>query len=311
MKRARWRDRAGLPALLLIALMSTAMTPAAMTAGLGPAALSGADCRSTTPATAARDALDPPRGQGGSARVLAQLTMRGELIGRVLSVKTDAGTAVSVTLPVESFVGPTQGDLVVYTRNAPVAGSEVRALSLASGCDVKLASPSEIVRSAVLDPIASAVYVHSVTRLGRADAGVTRYDLLMGDAIQVLPALRPADDFGPIFGTDLKWSVDSGALAVQSCGFSACLTRVLDVATGGVSTYDEPGQGASIGLTADHLVTFADCLGLPCAVLSTNLETGNVAVLAAEALSATLIPRADGRAIVSIQTRAGNLEVLQ
>ena len=311
MKRARWRDRVGLPALLLIALMSTAVTPAAMTAGLRPAAISGVDCRAVTPAAVARDALDPPRGRGGSARVLAQLAKRGELTGRVLSAQTAAGAALSIALPVESFVGPTQGDLVVYTRNAPATGSEVRALSLVSGCDTKLASPSEIVRSAVLDPKASAAYVHSVTRIGRADAGVTRYDLATGVAIQALPPLRPADDFGPIFGTDLEWSTGGDALAVQSCGFSSCLTRVLNVATGSLSTFDEPGQGAFIGLTADHLVTFADCLGLPCAVLSADVRTGAVSVLAAEASSATVVPAADGHAVVSIQTPAGNLEVLQ
>jgi hypothetical protein len=82
---------------------------------------------------------------------------------------------------------------------------------------------------------------------------------------------------GPIFGTELHWSVDGLALAVQSCGIAECLTRVLDV-EGGIRTYDAPGQGQFIELNEAQLITYAACGGMPCAVIATDLATGIVEV---------------------------------
>ncbi len=199
----------------------------------------------------------------------------------------------------------------MYTRYSAGPGSEVRALNLATGCDVRLAAPAEIVRSALIDPSASSVYVHSVTRAGRVDAGILRYDLVTGKASMVVPALRAPDGFGPIFGTDLRWDVHGRALAVQSCGFSTCLTRVVDVASGEMATFDGPGQGAFIGLTGEHLVTFASCPGMPCAVLSTDLVNGAVAVIAEEAYSAVVKSTSAEITVISIETIAGHREVVQ
>lgn len=311
MDRARWRDRAALPALLLIAMMSTAVTPAAMSAGLRPAAAASVDCRTVTPSAAARAALASPNARAATVRVEAQLATRGELTGRVITAQSAAGVPLSIVLPAESFVGPAVGDVVVYTRHSAAAGSEVRALNLANGCDVRLAAPAEIVRSAVMDSTASAVYVHSVTRGGRADAGVLRHDLATGKTSVVLPPLSARDGFGPIFATDLRWDVDGRSLAVQSCGFSRCLTRVVDVVSGGITNFDRPGQGAFIGLTRDHLLTFASCPGLPCAVLTADVATGSVSVIAEEAFSALVKATGPDGTVFVIETAAGQVEVVQ
>ena len=116
----------------------------------------------------------------------------------------------------------------------------------------------------------------------------TRFDLASGATALVVPPLRPSDDFGPIFGTELHWSVDGSHLAVQSCGFSLCLTRVLDAASGVLATFDEDSQGAFIGLTVDHLLTYGECPGLPCEVVSTDLGTGACRCWLPSASSATL-----------------------
>jgi hypothetical protein len=310
MKRARWREGFGLPVLLLSAMLSTTVTPAAMSAGLLPAIGRGADCASVTPAVAGRAATDAGPG-AGFARVTAQLARKGDLTGRTLSGRAANGAPISVALPVESYVAPPDGSVVLFTRSSSETGSEVRAIDLNSGCDIKLAAPSEIVRSAILDSSGVQVYVHSVTRGGRADAGVTRIDLGSGAAALAVPPLRPSDDIGPIFGTELHWSVDGSHLAVQSCGFSQCLTRVLDVASGVLSTFDADNQGAFIGLTADHLLTYGDCLGLPSDVASTDLATGRVSLLATGASSASLEGRSDGHALVTIETDGGSKDVLQ
>jgi hypothetical protein len=308
--RALWRNRVGPPATLLVAaVILTAAAPPAIAAGFRQAPPQ-VDCDSVTAGRAARAALGALNGRAAQARSQAQLGKRGELLGRAFSVG-GLGPPISVALPVESFVGEPVGNVVVYTRNTPAAGSEVRAINLASGCDTRLASPSDIVRSALLDATASALYVHTVARSDRADAGIARYDLTTGVDAQVLPGLRPKPDFGPIFGTTLRWNVAGDQLAVQSCGFSSCLTRVLDVASGAIAQLDAAGQGGLIGLTRSHLVTFASCPGLPCAVLSTDGATGGVEVLAEDAFAATLRGTTGGNGRVSIQTGSGNLEIDQ
>jgi hypothetical protein len=309
-QRARWRNRVGPPAILLVAaVILTAAAPPAIAAGIRQAPPQ-ADCGSITPVSAARAALGPLNGRAAQAKAQAQLGRRGELLGRAFSVG-GAGAPISVALPVESFVGSPVGNVVVYTRNTPAAGSEVRAINLATGCDTRLATPSEIVRSALLDVTAAALYVHSVARSDRADLGVTRYYLASGAATQVVPGLRPDDAFGPIFGTTLRWNVAGDRLAVQSCGFSSCLTRVLDPASGAVIEFDAVGQGGLIGVTSRHLVTFAACPGLPCSVISTDLASGSVDVIAADAFAATLTGTTGGNARVSIQTASGNAEIDQ
>ena len=312
MDRARWRARIfPLAVLLMTALLLTAFAPVSISAGLRAPAAPSVDCRSVTPAAAARSARVSDRGRFAQARVQAQFSQRGELTGRVLTAQTSSGAGISLSLPVESSVAPAAGSLVIYTRNTPQTGSEVHAVNLDTGCDTRLASPSEIVRGAVLNPSATALYVHSVTKNGRQDAGITRVDLASGVATQVIGPLPPSIDFGPTFGTSLHWSVDGKTLAVQSCGIGSCRTRVLDVAASKVVTYDSEGQGDFIGLTADHLVTFADCPGEPRPVLSTDLASGAVTVLSYEAYSAAMGTAADGHAIVAIQTAAGTLEVAQ
>ena len=239
------------------------------------------------------------------------VSARGELTGRLVAVQSETGAAANLLLPVESFVGAPQGDSLVYTSYSPALGSEVGLVDLASGCRTKLATPAEIVRSALVDPSGSFVYVHSVSHAGRADMGIERIDLATGAAALVVPPLAPSDAFGPTFATELRWSVDGSALAVQSCGFEACRTRVLDVASGAIATYDAPGQGALIGLTDAHLVTFADCAGIPCPALGIDLASGMTSVLADTALSASIVPVGDGLGTVAVETAAGTVEVTQ
>ena len=122
--------------------------------------------------------------------------------------------------------------------------------------------------------------------------------------------MQPSEEFGPIFGTDLRWSVDGNALAVQSCGFEACLTRVLDLWTASATEYAAPDQGAFIALSDEHLITYAACGGLPCDVLSTDVETGAITVIAEDAIDVQ--STAVGSAVsLTIQTAAGQIEVVQ
>jgi hypothetical protein len=266
-------DRIGLLVLLLTAMTLTALTPAALSAGLWPVSRAGVACVTTSPAVAARAASDGSN-RGLEATGRSVLGKRGEIVGRSLSARAANGAQLAVELPVESFVGDAVDDLVVYTTYVPSTGSQVRGLDLVTGCDSLLASPSEIVRSAALSDDGASVYVHSVTKSGRADAGVTRFDLASGSAAQVVPPLRPNDRLGPIFGTELHFRPDGRALAVQSCGMSACLTRVVDLVSGSVATYDNSGQGEFVSIDEQRLVTYTACGGMPCDLISIDLATG-------------------------------------
>ncbi|HLB44410.1 MAG TPA: hypothetical protein VJK49_03415 [Candidatus Limnocylindrales bacterium] len=313
MNRARWRDQIVPPVVVLgTALLLNAAIPTSL---LGPATIAAG--RAQPPAAAA---CPPPSAiaaavnrHDAAGRLPVTLdpviSTAGELTAQVLAMDTAAGLQ-AIDLPAESFVGQPIGDLLVYTSHTPATGSVVHLVDLATGCDAVAVKPTHIVRSAVIAPDGSSIYAHSVTRASRRDNGVARFDLAGASSV-VVPPLPESDAFGPTFGTLLRWSSDGAALAVQSCGFEACRTRILDVATGRIATFAPPGQGAFIALTTHHLVTFAACAGLPCDVLSTDLASGATATLAGAAWSASSADQADGNAIVTIETAAETTEVIQ
>ena len=141
------------------------------------------------------------------------------------------------------------GDALIYTTS--IAGkSEVHLIDLASGCDALLARPAGTVRSAVLNPDGTAMYVHSVTYPNRTDAGVARYALDGSAQQQALPPISDDARFGLTFGTQLGWGSDETTLSVQSCGIESCRTRLLDAQSGAITTFDADGQGPIVGVTA-------------------------------------------------------------
>ncbi len=312
---ARWRQH--LPALLVTAALPLVALIAQASAGEAvPIALAGHaravddHCLSLDPSSAGRAAVRSPQAPG-ALNLVEELSGSGELAGRRLALSITNGRSDSFELPVESSVADVVGSLLVYTEAPANAPSEVHGLDLETGCDTRLAVSADVVRSAVIDGTGDAIYAHSVSRAGRDDLGVTRIDLDSGSANRVVPPLPPSPDFGPTFGTALHWSEDGDALVVQSCGFSSCRSRVLDIASGHVSMYDHSGQGELIGLTASHLLTYADCAGLPCDVLSTDLRTGAVRSLAADVSSATLARDSGGQELLRVDTPHGIEEVEQ
>src|SRR4051794_16712387 len=90
----------------------------------------------------------------------------------------------------------------------------------------------------------------------------------------------------------------SDRLVVQSCGEFACRTRVFDPRDGAVATLDAPDLGLLVGVDGDRVVTYADCHGLPCPIISTDLGTRTRTIAAEAAGPATLVRGATGAAIV-------------
>jgi hypothetical protein len=306
MELSRWRNRFGVPALVVLAAFSTALVPASLAAGgFQPKSWPAGNCPAFDPLATARAATSRsvPRADVADEMLLSAL---GELAGRRLQIGPAGKPALTITLPAESFVAPLTGSLLVYGWGSPEA-SEVRGLDLESGCDFSLARPTGIVRSALIDATGSWLYVHSVTAAERRDAGVSAYDLATGGLRQVTDPVPVSELFGPTFSTTLSWSIDGSQLAVQSCGFALCRTHVLDVASGEVSSNDA-GHGPLIGFTRQALFVLADLGGLPSALLAIDRHTGAVSTLADEAFGAVLEAQ-DGGSRLLIDTPAGAQEV--
>jgi hypothetical protein len=300
---ARWRTSFRPPLIppvmmgtaALISLAAAQMTSAAPLLATQTGA---ADCASLTGAQRAAG-----RHSSHAPAIGQKLDARGEFVGRSVSFVA-SGRSFVLTLPAESFVGDQRGDALVYTMSLG-SKSEIHLVDLATGCDGVLARISGVARSALLSPAADSVYVHSVASPSRADAGVARYGL-DGSAQLVVPPPPEDDRFGLTFGTQLGWSSDAGTLFVQSCGQDACRTRLLDVASGIISTFDATDQGQIVGVTPAHLVAFQACPGLPCGVASIDRVTGGRDIVASDAWSAEM----HGETL-DVETADGTVEVTE
>lgn len=254
----------------------------------------------------------PLRGQRAHAvtapavKVEGLLSERGEHTGRRVTLRARQGAEVSVTLPGESFVAQPSGDWLVYGTTGR-RESEVRAVDLETGCDVRLTRVDGIARGAILDPAGAALYVHAVDARSRRDLGVTRIDLATGEGSAALARFMPPDGFGPVYATSLSWTMDGASLAVQSCGGETCHTRLLDTANRAVSTYATP-HGGLVGVSATDLIAFAEGHDRPAPLLAIDRADGDVRILVEEAYAAELSGTATSP-VLRIETPAGWQEV--
>jgi hypothetical protein len=216
-----------------------------------------------------------------------KLSSVGELVGRNLQVGTASTFLRQLDLAAESFAAKPVANVVVFGQYDATRGSTVRAVDLESGCEFALFSTADAVRSAVIDTALGSLYVHGVAAADRSDRGVRRVDLATGASRVVVPPVAASDEFGATFATVLHWSLAGDDLAVQSCGFEACRTRVLNAAGGTIETADRP-HGQLVGLTKDWLVAFDLCPDLPCALESVDRATGAISGLGIDAFSAEL-----------------------
>jgi len=303
----RWRGQLGPPSLLIVsALVIAAIVPASIAAGpVAPRQTASACVAPSPPSSGLAElvSLQPARVASD-----ALLTSRGELTGRRMAIERQSDEPVVISLPPESFVAGARGATVVYGWHSLQQGSEVRLIDAETGCDRRLARPTEVVRSALLAPDGGSLFVHRVGKADRRDLGVTRHDLTSGGQMQVVEPLPVSDTFGPTFATNLSWSADGTELAVQSCGADRCRTRVLDAATGEVAVYAGDGHGSLIGFDRSQLVTWDTCHWAPCAVLAIDRATGEASTFAEEAFDASL-SWSDGDLVLIVDTPAGQLEV--
>ncbi|MFL5672762.1 MAG: hypothetical protein ACJ77C_11780 [Chloroflexota bacterium] len=237
--------------------------------------------------------LDPVAADDGS--------LRGERL--VLGLFGDALTR-TLDLPAEAFAaGPFGG--TVLTGADDGSTSRLELVDVARGCSWVVATERDVIRRATVDADGASVYEMRVDRATRADLGIWRRSLRDASSAERILAPISADArFGITFSTELAWDLAGDRLVVQSCGEFACRTRIFDPHDGAVATLDAPDLGLLVGVDGDRVVTYADCHGLPCPIISTNLATDTRTVVAEAAGAATLVRGASGAAVVIEQDTA-------
>ena len=226
----------------------------------------------------------------------------GSLDGWTLQVGGPGTPASELRIPAASTVtGPRDG-LVVVASEGPAddRGSTVRIVDAATGCATEIHVPDGIARRAVADPSRAGVLVQLLEPGTRRDRGVWRIDTdghIAGRVLEPLPdVMRTAAGMDRVWATDLRVDPDGERLAVQSCHPDACLTRVVDLASGEVEDFTGEDQGPLIGFAGRELVTWAACHGFPCPVVAWHSGGPPERILAVEASGAAL--SGDGRQLL-------------
>ena len=232
-------------------------------------------------------------------RLDARLDRTGTLAGQRLAVGLDGERGSRILdLPPESFAAGPFGR-VVLVGSDDGSTSRLRLIDVAGRCAWHVADETDVVRRATVDPAGTAIYEMHVDRVTRADLGI--WSRPLDGTVSATRVLGPADvdpRFGVTFSTELSWDLERTRLVIQSCGETACRTRVIQPGGGPHWTVAQPELGSLVGLAGDSLVTYRACPGLPCPVIATNLTTGTQAELTSGAAIAVLVSTADGTRLV-------------
>ena len=226
----------------------------------------------------------------------------GARSGQLLTLGRIGTPSQAIALDAESFAaGPFHGTVLVGTDDGQA--SRLSLVDVAARCAWPIATTADVIRHATVSPDRTAVYEFRVDRGSRADLGVWRRPLdASGSAVQVLDAPAPDPRFGPTWSTLLSWSEDGTRLVVGSCGEVACRVRLLDPDRATVTTLAEPEVGDIVGVTDTHVVAYAACRGLPCALLSAPLLGGPIVTLATAAGGAVMSRDGSGAPVVVFES---------
>lgn len=230
-------------------------------------------------------------GNGAWMRLDPTLDPDGALVGQRLSMGLhEGGSARVMALPAESFAAGPFGRLLLVGADDGAA-SRLFTIDVATGCLSSVAEVTDVIRRATISPAGDTVFEGRVDRTTRADLGVWRRPLDgSGPAARVLEPIPADGRFGRTWSTEFTWSLEGDRLAVQSCGETACRTRVLEPATAGrpVRLVADPALGPLVGLAGPRIVSYAACRGFPCPLVSVDADAGGQLQLTDAAGLATL-----------------------
>ncbi|HYO43234.1 MAG TPA: hypothetical protein VES19_08565 [Candidatus Limnocylindrales bacterium] len=291
----------------LLRLAPLALAVAAGASGIGrPMAGAVGDPPWEPPPCPAGEDAGPP-GAGAWYRMDPVLDRQGVLASMRLTVGVAGERGRWLVLAPESFAsGPVADRVLAGTDDG--TSSHLRLLDPGRGCASAVADEAAVIRSAVMAPDGASILEHRVDRRTRADLGVWRRSLGVGDTmpgvpVRVLPGLAADESHGRTFTTELLVASD-GSLVVSSCGPEACRDRVLDAAGVQVTSVDRVGP--ALGVDDGRLVARDVCAGDPCGVIAVDLVTGARDVLVGAASAAVL----DGHTLV-YEADAGRVAALE
>ena len=222
------------------------------------------------------------------------VTLDGERIARIMD------------LPAESFAAGPFGRIVLVGSDDGTT-SRLVAIDVADGCAWEIGGERAVIRRATIDPAGTGIYEMRVDRVSRADLGIW-FRPMDGSSPsrRVLPPIATDGRFGRTYSTEFTWDVAGDRLAVQSCGEAACRIRIISPRGGTDVTLDAPDLGLLVGLDGNRVVTYGACRGLPCPIVSTDLQNGERRVLAPAAGLAVVVGTHDGpRLVHELATTSG------
>jgi hypothetical protein len=299
MSRRRWVIWLGPPVALLAIALALSRFQAGAEAGGRSTALPVGACVAPPIEKDGHGKANLAAGDGAWWSLSGRLDPNGALTGRHLALGHGGSANLALELAPDTLVSGPVGGIVALTTDDG-RHSQIRLVAQDKACSFVVAETAEVARGAVLDPSDGAVIAHVVDRESRADLGTWRYAADgSGQPTLVGPALQPDPKRGPNWTTDLRLDGDGNLLAIQSCTDTSCLTRVFDLRKGLVPVATLEGeQGSMIGLTSEGLLTWDQCLGLPCGIVHWTLPTGASVVVVARAESAAV--SANGKFLVAV-----------
>jgi hypothetical protein len=299
MSRRRWVIWLVPPvALLAVALALSRFQPGAEAGGRTTALPVGA-CAAPPMKKDGHGKANLAGGEGSWWSLQGRLDSDGALAGRHLALGRGGSANLALELAPDTLASGPVGGIVALTTDDG-RHSQIRLVAQDLGCSFVVAETADLARGAVVDPSDGAVIAHLVDRESRADLGTWRYTADgSGEPALVGPPLQPDPQRGPNWTTDLRLDGGGNLLAIQSCTDTSCRTRVFDLRKGlvPVATFDRE-QGSMIGLTSAGLLTWDQCLGLPCGIVHWDLRTGAAVVVVARAESAAV--SANGKFLVAV-----------
>ncbi len=295
----------------LIALGGFGIVAATTAGAAATRTWAAAPCAGTPPVSEiAAEATDPrpaPPGIGPWFRLEPVLDEGGSLRGQRLDLRSvTSSTIQTIELPAELFAaGPFGSTVLIGTDDGSTSTIDLVDVDMA--CRWSIDGSTAVVRRATLDRSRSGVIEMLVDRASREDLGIWFRPIgRSGPARRILDPVEPDERFGRTWSTEFMWDASGDRLAIQSCGESACRTRILSPGNGTVAMVDRPDLGPLVGLDRERIVTYAACRGLPCPIIATDIRSGGRAILATAAGSAILSGPADDRHLVyALESAAG------
>jgi hypothetical protein len=303
MSRRRWSIWLGPPIAVAIVAVALIRLQAGAEAGGKATPVAAGSCSESPLAQDADGKVSRGGADGAWWRLAERLDANGFMVGRALVLGQRGAVRLTLELKNETLASGPVGGLVALTTDDGSA-SEIRLVSIAKACSWTVHRTSDLLRGAFLDPADGSVIAHVLNRSTREDLGTWRYSTTAATPALVLAAL-PQAALGRVFSTDYRLDAEGRRLAVQSCSDTACVTRIVDLVDASKPLITIDGaQGQVVGFAGGRLVTWAQCVGLPCGIVAWDVAARTSTEIVDRAESAAVTD--DGEFLLAVKDSIRN-----